>query len=258
MNPFYRPSHCIRRLLPLVALACLAIPARAAKSKATAGLKPDGLADLGAPQITEVLRALDSVGIPLASAEGATWKRRKGTYLVLAVDAAGQPDTTRFRLFAFDLSAAKPRFLAASEAVELDPDETLGSFDFAAYKIRPGEFAFGVTYSRRRSYAGGSATLDAMTLYRMQGASIAPILGAATAYEADLAGEWNEDGTRDRAGGSGSAVLIVTAKQTRGFFDILLKADTGKTARFRWNGDGYDLEGEDPFPTGEYEIFGER
>lgn len=249
-------NNCFRPTVLLLLLsAFISVSHAKAKPKATAGIDTAGLADLTVAQKTEILRSLDSVGIPLASVEGAVWKRRKATYLVLAQDSAGQPDTVNYHLFAFDLSAPKPRLAAASDTETLPERDRLGGFDLAAYKIKPDEFAFGVGYSRMRGYAAGSATLEGKIIYRLKGSAIKGILDAVTAFEADLAGSWNEDGSRDRSMNSGSAVLIVTGKKTQGYFDWLLKADTGKTGRFKWEEDGYVLQGNLPFPVDDFEIF---
>jgi hypothetical protein len=252
-NSSFRP---LALLLLLSAFVSVPHAKAKTKAKATAGVDTAGLAELTVPQKTEILRALDSVGIPLAYVNGSVWKRRKATYLVLARDSAGFPDTANFHLFAFDLSPPKPRLAAASETESLPDGDNLGGFDLAAYKIRQDEFAFGIGYSRRRSYAGGGATLDGKFIYRLEGSTIKCILDAVTSFEADLAGSWNEEeGTRDRSVNSGSAVLIVTGKKTQGYFDWLLKGDTGKTTRIKWEDGSYTLQGDLPFPVGDFEIF---
>jgi hypothetical protein len=53
-------------------------------------------------------------------------------------------------------------------------------------------------------------------------------------YDADLAGEWNEDGTRDRAESLGKAVILVRKHKTGGYFDWAKKAEGGRTATLVW------------------------
>ena len=74
-------------------------------------------------------------------------------------------------------------------------------------------------------------------------------------YEADLAGNWNEDGTRDREGSFGKAVILVHQHKTRGYFDWAFKAEGARAATLVWDQNGYVMTSGVPLETDELEIF---
>lgn len=263
-NMMIRPVYRIARaLFPAAALA-VCLQANAAPTAAHQGTKPgdtaghatDGLDGLNEAQKARILQLLDSLGIPVTSLQGKKWPRRKQTYLAVNKDSSKPEENLRYQVFAFDLSGPEIRLAAATgEPRNLSRRDGLKGFDFAAYQIKPGEFAFGLRYTRSRSYAAGEAGLEGMVLYRIQGTEIREILDITTSFESDLAGEWNKDGTRDRNGNLGTAVLQVSKNKTGGYFDWIKKADNGKSALLTWGGSGYVMQGEDPFPTDELDIF---
>ena len=202
-----------------------------AKSGDAAGHATAGLDGLNETQKARVLQLLDSVGVPAISLQGKKWPRRKQTYLAVNKDSSASEENLSYQVFAFDLTEPKIRLSAAmGEPRKLSRRDGLKGFDFAAYQIKPGEFAFGLRYTRVRSYAAGVASLEGMVLHRIQGNEIREILDLSTSFESDLAGEWNKDGTRGRNGNMGTAVLQVSKSKTGGYFDSLKKADNGKSA----------------------------
>ena len=221
------------------------------------GLSTDGLVGLNENQKVQILKLLDSAKIHVTSIEGKKWNRRRQSYLAIGSDSLKSQDNYQFHLFAFELSGPKIRLMAISDGpYTLGKRETLVGFDFAAYQINPHEYAFGIRYSRVRSYAaGGESSLEGILLYRIEGKAFQGILNMTTSFESELAGEWNEDGTRDRSGNSGHAVIIVTKHKTDGYFDWIKKADDGKSAPLIWDGSSYAMQGEDPFPIHELDIF---
>jgi hypothetical protein len=227
-----------------------------AKLADAAGHATAGLEGLNETQKARVLQLLDSVGVSATSLQGKKWPRRRQAYLAVNRDSSASEENLRYQVFAFDLSEPKIRLSAAmGEPRKLSRRDGLKGFDFAAYQIKPGEYAFGLRYMRMRSYSAGVANLEGMVLYRIQGSEIREILDVTTSFESDLAGEWNEDGTRGRNGNLGTAVLQVSKSKTGGYFDWIKKADNGKSAALTWDGSGYVLQGADPFPTDELDIF---
>lgn len=222
-----------------------------------AGLSADGLDGLSENQKLEILFLLDSAKVHVTSLEGKKWPHRKQTYIAVGSDSLKSIEKYQFRIFAFDLSGPKIRLLAMSAEPEmLDKGEELIGFDFAAYQINSQEYSFGIRYSLHRSYAGGGeASLKGILMYRIQAPNLHQILAMTTSLDADLAGDWNEDGTRDRNGSSVNAVIIVTKHKTNGYYDWVIKADNGKKAPLIWDGSSYEMKGEDPFPTGDFDIF---
>lgn len=137
---------------------------------------------------------------------------------------------------------------ADGSAYEFRHSEEVKSLDFAAYKLTPSEYAFGVRIDQFFGGAGGSSgSQEILVLYRVEGTRIRAILNTLMWSDADNAGNWNEDGTREHTenGDQVSAELAVSKTRTRGFFDLKKRKD-GKAAVFKWNGESYALHGHDP------------
>jgi hypothetical protein len=76
-------------------------------------------------------------------------------------------------------------------------------------------------------YGGGFATFETLTLFRVDGERLLPILDVPTGVVKMLAGNWNEDGTRQhetvqadlvidvRAHGAGMAELLLRSRPAR-------------------------------------------
>ena len=109
--------------------------------------------------------------------------------------------------------------------------------------------------SRNRGYAAGFATLDSVIFFRLNGKAVETILWTSVSYNADLAGNWNEDGTRDREESLGEAVILVRKHKTGGYFDWAKKAAGGRTVTLVWEDGRYAMKGDDPLETSELEIF---
>jgi hypothetical protein len=226
--------------------------------RATAGLSTENLEGLDKAQKAEILRLLDSIALPLTSLKGKVWKRRKDTFLALGLDSSSSVDTIwqQYHLFAFDLSRPKIRLSARWDSTELKPNEQLEGLDLAAYQIRPSEYAFGVIYSRWGGGSGGMERMTGITLYRLREAQFEVLFDTPISFGANFVGEWIEDGTREHYYSTVKAVILVTKRKTGGYFDWLLKADNGKSARLFWKEGGYVLQGRHPFPRDKFETIG--
>jgi len=226
---------------------------------AASGFKADNLEGLDEAQKAQIIKLLAAGGFPQGSVGGALWPRREKAYLVSGlVPPDSKDDRPALHVAAFDISGPTIRRLASTGPIQLGRDDTLGSFDFAAYRLTDKEYAFGVRISRNRGYAAGFATLDSALFFRLNGKAIDVVLATVMSYEADLAGNWNEDGTRDRDGHSGSAVIVVSKHKTRGFFDWA-KRGAGHTAKLIWKDGGYEMAGDDPIaPEDGLEIFDDQ
>ena len=227
---------------------------------ATAAFNADDLQSLEPGQRNQILALLEAAHIPHGELRGRLWPRREKTYLVTAVDASSLDASTvdvqpRFHVVAFDLAGPSVRRLANDGPFLLDKDEQLQDFDFAAYRLTTNEFAFGLRYKRQRGYAAGFATLEGIAFFRLHDGSIDEILRTSTSYEADLAGEWNDDGTRNRDYHDGSAVIIVQNHKTRGHFDWVKRVIGRGAVTFVWDGESYTMNGPEPLETEELDIF---
>jgi tetratricopeptide (TPR) repeat protein len=223
---------------------------------AASGFSAEKLEDLDEAQKAQVIKLLAAGGFPHGPVTGRLWPRREKTYLVAGLAAPDAQEHPTLHVVAFDLSGPTIRQLASAEPLGLGRNDDLTGFDFAAYRLTTKEYAFAVRISRNRGYAAGTATLETAIFLRLNGKAIDSIYGDVMSYDADLAGNWNEDGTRDRDGHSGEAVILVGKHKTRGYFDWAKKG-MGHTATLVWGADGrYEMKGDDPIaPDEELEIF---
>lgn len=135
---------------------------------------------------------------------------------------------------------------ATSAPIELERRQRVEFLDFAPYKLTNKQFAFGVRLTRGFMYPGGGGDTESLRLYRVQGGKIENILSTVMSSSNMRNGDMIEDGMWEKLeDDGGSATIAVLKKQTRGVFD-LKKQGEGKSAVFKWNGESYDLEGDDP------------
>lgn len=77
-----------------------------------------------------------------------------------------------------------------------------------------------------------------MTLFAMINGQLTPILTVPTYYFEDLAGSWNDDGTRQHHIEKSEHILILSKQKTKGFYDIIYKEKgTTKSEKivYYWN-----------------------
>ena len=117
----------------------------------------------------------------------------------------------------------------------LTPEE-ITRFDLAPYVIAPGQRAFGLQGAWSEAYAGGGAQFSAIYLFAIVDGALKQVLATPMSFSKTIAGDWHRDGTRDHDVTEAANVLIVTARQTDGHFDLLQKARIGKDSRvFKWS-----------------------
>jgi len=136
--------------------------------------------------------------------------------------------------------------VAEAEPIEFEDQEQIQNLDFAPYRLSEREFAFGIRWYRNIPYAGGGGSSESLTLFRVEDSVISPILQTLMSSSSMTAGEWYEDGSREHFDNDGgTAIISVSKSKTGGFFD-LNKVSDDKSAVFKWNGEQYELQGEDP------------
>ncbi|WP_205804580.1 hypothetical protein [Burkholderia sp. Ac-20365] len=108
-------------------------------------------------------------------------------------------------------------------------------FDLAPYKIRQGDYAFGVRAFWSEGYAGGGASFEALYLFRIDGNKIRPVFAQPMSFSKSIAGDWHKDGTRDHEDTGANNSLVVLTSQTSGFHDLQLRERGGKWHQtFKW------------------------
>lgn len=122
------------------------------------------------------------------------------------------------------------------ESGETALPQSYTKFDLAPYIIKPGIKAFGVRARFFEGYAGGGAEFEALQLFMSKGGQIVNIFSEPMSFHKDLAGEWNKDGTRQRAVSEGRNILKVLSTQTDGYYDLQIKSLDSKWMRtFVWS-----------------------
>jgi hypothetical protein len=195
--------------------------------------------------------------LPSTKAQAIEVKPWKKDFCVALVATLESEEKRAFAvaLFATGEGPLPKRLKATTGRLGLGPDDSPTSLDLAKYAVSATQTAIGVRIRRHRSYAGGGeASLEMLRLYLPRGRDLHPILATLMSYEAELAGDWLEDGTRDRVGNAGEATIIVGRKATQGYFDMVRKTSAGMQ-HLRWDAGAYVEIDDDPFGKVVLDIF---
>lgn len=113
----------------------------------------------------------------------------------------------------------------------------LDRLDLADYKLNDTDNAFGIRYLARVMYSGGGAINQAITLFTVLDGKLKPVLNAPTYEFADIAGDWNKDGTRQHDVSSTEYILVISPTQHQGFNNIIRRQPGAKKPEqtYRWN-----------------------
>jgi hypothetical protein len=108
-------------------------------------------------------------------------------------------------------------------------------FDLAPYKIAPDQPAFGLRVSWMEGYSGGGANFGGLCLFTVDGDRLKQVLAVPMSADADIAGDWHKDGTRDHDITDAANLLIVSSHVTNGHFDLIVKSRAGGAQHvYRW------------------------
>jgi len=200
---------------------------------------------------------LAKIVLPSMKAQATQIKPWKNDLCVALVEAAESEQKRAYAvaLFAAGDASLSSRMKATTDPIPLAADESASGLDLAKYNVTATQTAIGVRIRRHRSYAGGGeASLETLVLYLPRERQLEPILATFMSYEAELAGDWAEDGTRDHVGSSGQATLVLSKRRTQGHFDLVRRTDSG-TQHLHWNGGAYVATDADPFTKDVLDIF---
>jgi len=115
-------------------------------------------------------------------------------------------------------------------------------FDLAAYRLSSGAPALGLRGGWSEGYAGGGAFYSALYLFELRGDTLKQVFGGAMSMYRDIAGNWNDDGTREHDIEEWAGVLIVEPRTHHGRQDLRLRERGGRGGDlYRWSpaADGY-------------------
>lgn len=142
-----------------------------------------------------------------------------------------------FRINLISDNLDKLQFTLYNHAENLVVGE-LDRLDFANYQLNKQMRAFGVRFVANVGYSGGGASNQSMALFSIIDGKLKPILNVPTYSFSDIAGEWNEDGTRQHDVNSTEYILMISSKQHDGFNDIIWHETNNKKPEkktFRWD-----------------------
>jgi hypothetical protein len=108
--------------------------------------------------------------------------------------------------------------------------------DFAKYAITSSNVAFGIRSGISEGYAGGGGNFQILTLFAVVDGELSAIFSEPLYYFQDLAGDWNEDGTRNHDVYEGENIVIVSEATANGYFKLLVKSKKEQWRKsFRWD-----------------------
>jgi hypothetical protein len=160
-------------------------------------------------------------------------------------------------VFATGNGSLSSRMKATTGPIDLAHDESISGLDLAKYEVSETQTAIGVRITRERPYTGGRASVEILVLYLPRAGRLAPILTTFMSYQAELAGDWKDDGTREHVHYEGKSTLVVDKTKTEGHFDLTRKTKHG-TQHLRWQGSAYVAVEKDPFAKEDLEILEQR
>jgi len=123
------------------------------------------------------------------------------------------------------------QLMIPSEEDEFSNPNQYVKFDFASYKVKKDKFAFGVRVSWFSGFSGGGASLEALVLFVQKNDKIIQIFSEPMYAFSDIAGEWNEDGTRKHQIDEEKNILIVQKRMTNGYHDLKVKSLESKFSK---------------------------
>lgn len=109
----------------------------------------------------------------------------------------------------------------------LDDRTSVTELDFGPYDLTPDRHMFGIRTSFEEWYGGGGATFETLSIFRIDGDVLVPVLDVPVSVQKMTAGDWNSDGSRQhdlcqayvglfpRARGTSMADLVLRPPKTR-------------------------------------------
>ena len=116
---------------------------------------------------------------------------------------------------------------------ERDPD-SYNKLDLAPYRITDDKMALGLRTGFQVGYSGGGAYTEYLQLFMIQEDQVVNILNEPVYEFADLAGNWNKDGTREHHLSESKSTVHMLKNKTDGFYDIELRTGKHRT-KFIWS-----------------------
>lgn len=166
---------------------------------------------------------------------------------VLRIDDTGTPVLrARLRLDGeltwplLDWTGYRPLWMEDSGATSLPQRWT--HFDLAAYRLSGDAPALGLRGTWTEGYAGGGASYSALYLFELDGDTLQLVFAAPMSMYRDIAGSWNDDGTREHDIEEWARVVIVEPRAHADHRDLRVRERGARGGTlYRWSPavDGY-------------------
>jgi hypothetical protein len=116
------------------------------------------------------------------------------------------------------------------------PNGIYQEFDLAKFEVNDTQTAFGLRVGRHQGYAGGIGYFEVLALFMIDNDRIINILAEPIYFFQNIAGDWNEDHTRQNYLVEHENVLVMLPSQTDGYYDLQIKAvDSDWEKTFSWD-----------------------
>lgn len=110
------------------------------------------------------------------------------------------------------------------------------NFDLANFKMSSNVTSFGIRNVHYKTYSGGGAQYEYLVLFAIIEGDLIPVFKSCMSEYEDIAGNWNDDGTRDHDISESNYILMVDTKQTNGYNNFIIKErKTQNKTVYRWN-----------------------
>nr|WP_220469456.1 hypothetical protein [Citrobacter sp. C1] len=125
---------------------------------------------------------------------------------------------------------------AQSDDESVKPLAYYTKLDLAPYRIAPDTLAFGVRGGYSNAYSGGGAFYEVLELYAIKDNKIINVFSNLVYQYQDIAGDWNQDGTRQHDISESKYILKIRTAKTAGFYDVERVNLEDKSSRiYRWS-----------------------
>lgn len=125
----------------------------------------------------------------------------------------------------------------------LSPGNTCGNAPSAltpacqlAGQARPCRLRLANLARQSEGHAGGGATFTAPYLFELRDQTLRPVFGAPVSMFKNLAGEWNEDGTRQHEISEAANIVQLKGQGPAGYPDLFVRRrEGGPGDTYRWS-----------------------
>ena len=125
---------------------------------------------------------------------------------------------------------------AQSDDESVKPLAYYTKLDLAPYRIAPDTLAFGIRGGYANAYSGGGAFYEVLELYAIKDNKIINVFSNLVYQYQDIAGDWNQDGTRQHDISESKYILKIRAAKTAGFYDVeRVNLEDKSSQIFRWS-----------------------